>query len=234
MRSSSPSISTCRPNASRVVQGDTDLVATGAGTGGSSSITCGGASVDSAARKLAANLKALAAHELEASEADLEIADGQVRIAGTDRAVSFAGSRHRRGRRRDLLAVKDSVGPPQPTYPNGTHIAEVEIDPDTGHVDILAYVIVDDFGVTLNPLLLAGQVHGGAVQGIGQALMENTVYDANSGQLITASLHGLRAAAGRGRAFVHVRDPQRAAAPPIRSASRARARPAPSGPRPRS
>ena len=176
------------PERVTVIQGDTDLVATGAGTGGSSSITCGGASVDSAARKLAANLKALAAHELEASEADLEIADGQVRIAGTDRAVSFAAVASSRRATPDLLAVKDSVGPPQPTYPNGTHIAEVEIDPDTGHIDILAYVIVDDFGVTLNPLLLAGQVHGGAVQGIGQAIMENTVYDADSGQLITASL----------------------------------------------
>ena len=176
------------PERVTVVQGDTDQVATGAGTGGSSSITCGGASVDSAARKLAANLKALAAHELEASEADLEIADGQVRIAGTDRAVSFAAVASSKRATPDLLAVKDSVGPPQPTYPNGTHIAEVEIDPDTGHIDILAYVIVDDFGVTLNPLLLAGQVHGGAVQGIGQAIMENTVYDADSGQLITASL----------------------------------------------
>jgi carbon-monoxide dehydrogenase large subunit len=176
------------PERVTVVQGDTDLVATGAGTGGSSSITCGGASVDSAARKLAANLKSLAAHELEASEADLEIADGQVRIAGTDRAVSFAEVASSKRATPDLLAVKDSVGPPQPTYPNGTHIAEVEIDPDTGHIDILAYVIVDDFGVTLNPLLLAGQVHGGAVQGIGQAIMENTVYDADSGQLITASL----------------------------------------------
>ena len=176
------------PERVTVVQGDTDLVATGAGTGGSSSITCGGASVDSAARKLAANLKALASHELEASEADLEIADGQVRIAGTDRAVSFAEVASSKRATPDLLAVKDSVGPPQPTYPNGTHIAEVEIDPDTGHIDILAYVIVNDFGVTLNPLLLAGQVHGGAVQGIGQAIMENTVYDANSGQLITASL----------------------------------------------
>ncbi len=176
------------PERVTVIQGDTDLVATGAGTGGSSSITCGGASVDSAARKLAANLKSLAAHELEASEADLEIADGQVRIAGTDRAVSFAAVASSPRATPDLLAVKDSVGPPQPTYPNGTHIAEVEIDPDTGHIDILAYVIVDDFGVTLNPLLLAGQVHGGAVQGIGQAIMENTVYDADSGQLITASL----------------------------------------------
>jgi carbon-monoxide dehydrogenase large subunit len=171
-----------------VIQGDTDLIATGAGTGGSSSITCGGASVDSAARKLAVNLKSLAANELEAAETDLEIANGEVRIAGTDRVLSFAQVAALPRAKPDLLAVNDSVGPPQPTYPNGTHIAEVEVDPDTGHIDILAYVVVDDFGVTLNPLLLAGQVHGGAVQGIGQAVMENTVYDGSSGQLLTASL----------------------------------------------
>jgi aerobic carbon-monoxide dehydrogenase large subunit len=171
-----------------VIQGDTDLVATGAGTGGSSSITCGGASVDSAARKLAVNLKSLAAYELEAAETDLEIENGEVRIAGTDRTVSFARLAASARAKPELLTVMESVGPPQPTYPNGTHIAEVEIDPDTGHADILTYVVVDDFGVTLNPLLLAGQVHGGAVQGIGQAIMENTVYDASSGQLVTGSL----------------------------------------------
>jgi aerobic carbon-monoxide dehydrogenase large subunit len=176
------------PERVTVIQGDTDLIATGAGTGGSSSITCGGASVESAARKLAVNLKSLAAHELEAAETDLEIEDGQVRIVGTDRVLSFAEVAASPRAKPDLLAVSDSVGPPQPTYPNGTHIAEVEVDPDTGHIDILSYVVVDDFGVTLNPLLLAGQVHGGAVQGIGQAVMENTVYDGSSGQLITASL----------------------------------------------
>ncbi len=78
--------------------------------------------------------------------------------------------------------------PTEATYPNGTHVCEVEIDPATGALEIVDYVVVDDFGVTLNPLLLAGQVHGGAVQGIGQALMERTVYDRDSGQLVTASL----------------------------------------------
>jgi carbon-monoxide dehydrogenase large subunit len=78
--------------------------------------------------------------------------------------------------------------PEEPTYPNGTHIAELDIDEDTGRVDIVNYVVVDDFGMTLNPLMLAGQIHGGAVQGIGQALMEDTVYDPSSGQLLSASL----------------------------------------------
>jgi carbon-monoxide dehydrogenase large subunit len=176
------------PERVTVIQGDTDLIATGAGTGGSSSITCGGASVASASRKLADNLKSLAAHALEAAERDLEIADGKVRIVGTDRAVSFADIAASPRAEPKLLSASDSVGPPQPTYPNGTHVAEVEIDPETGEAVIVDYVVVDDFGVTLNPLLLAGQIHGGAVQGIGQAMMENTVYDRDSGQLVTASL----------------------------------------------
>lgn len=86
------------------------------------------------------------------------------------------------------LTTSDAFTPPQATYPNGTHIAEVEIDPATGESRIVNYVVVDDFGATLNPLLLAGQVHGGTAQGIGQALMERAVYDLDSGQLVTASL----------------------------------------------
>jgi carbon-monoxide dehydrogenase large subunit len=176
------------PERVRMIQGDTDLIATGAGTGGSSSITCGGASLAGAARKLADNLKSLASEPLEASAGDLEVADGMVRIAGTDRAISFADLAQRPEATPDKLATSDAFTPPAPTYPNGTHIAEVEIDPATGNTRIINYVVVDDFGVTLNPLLLAGQVHGGAVQGIGQALLEGTVYAADSGQLLTASL----------------------------------------------
>ena len=171
-----------------MVQGDTERIASGVGTGGSSSITCGGASVAGAAKKLAANLKELAADPLEAAIGDLEIADGQVRVAGTDRAISFADVARSPKASADKLTTQDSIQPKAATYPNGTHLIEVEIDPETGHVAIENYVVVDDFGVTLNPLLLAGQVHGGAVQGIGQALMERTVYDPDSGQLLTASL----------------------------------------------
>ena len=87
----------------------------------------------------------------------------------------------------DKLRATEEFSVEPPTYPNGTHIAEVEIDPDTGTTNILRYIVVDDFGATLNPLLLAGQVHGGAVQGIGQALMEDTVYDPGTGQLLSAS-----------------------------------------------
>jgi aerobic carbon-monoxide dehydrogenase large subunit len=174
------------PERVRVIQGDTDLIPTGLGTGGSSSIPCGGASIASASKQLADRLKDLAADALEASAADLEMANGAVRVAGTDRAISFAdlALSARAGR----LVCEDAFQPSEATYPNGTHLAEVEIDPETGDVEIVNYVIVDDFGRTLNPAMLAGQVHGGSVQGIGQALMEQAVYDEDSGQLITASL----------------------------------------------
>jgi carbon-monoxide dehydrogenase large subunit len=175
----------------RVHQGDTDVVATGGGTGGSRSIPVGGASVAGASRLLAENLKLLAADALEAGVADLEIADGEVRIAGTDRSVSYAALAASPKATRDLLTTADSWKPPEATYPNGTHVCEVEIDPATGETEVVRYTIVDDFGVTLNPLLLAGQVHGGAAQGIGQALHERTVYDAG-GQLVTASFMDYR------------------------------------------
>lgn len=175
------------PELVRVVQGDTDRIATGAGTGGSSSIPVGGVSVDRASRTLADQLKELAADALEAAAGDMEIADGAVRVAGTDRAISFADlAGHPKATPEKLTASRD-FGTDSPTYPNGAHIAEVEIDPDTGKAEIVTYVVVDDFGATLNPLLLAGQVHGGLVQGIGQALMEDTVYDTDSGQLLSAS-----------------------------------------------
>ncbi len=175
------------PDRVRVVQGDTDKIATGAGTGGSSSIPVGGVSVDRASRTLADQLKDLAADALEAAAGDMEIAEGTIRVAGTDRAISFADlAAHPKATPEKLTAAKD-FSTDTPTYPNGAHIAEVEIDPDTGKTTIVNYVVVDDFGATLNPLLLAGQVHGGLVQGIGQALMEETVYDAASGQLLSAS-----------------------------------------------
>jgi carbon-monoxide dehydrogenase large subunit len=176
------------PERVRMEQGDTDRIATGTGTGGSSSIPCGGASLDGATKMLAENLKRLAADALEASVGDLEIVEGAVRVAGTDRVITFADLARRPEATPDKLTASDAFDPPQPTYPNGTHVAEVEIDEATGLTRIVNYVVVDDFGVTLNPLLLAGQVHGGAVQGIGQALMEQTVYDKVSGQLVTASL----------------------------------------------
>jgi carbon-monoxide dehydrogenase large subunit len=176
------------PDRVQVIQGDTDLVLTGTGTGGSSSIPCGGASLASATEKPAVRLKEIAAEALEAAASDLEIVDGAVRVAGTDRMISFADLAKAPQARARSLSVEDAFAPEAATYPNGTHLAEVEIDPETGATQIVSYVVVDDFGATLNPLLLAGQVHGGAAQGIGQALMENAAYDLDSGQLVSASL----------------------------------------------
>jgi carbon-monoxide dehydrogenase large subunit len=173
------------PERVHVHQGDTAEIATGLGTGGSASIPTGGVSVQRATTELGKQLKMLAAEALETSAADLEITGGVVRIAGTDRSISFADLAKRPGG--DKLNGSATFNSADGTYPNGTHIAEVEIDPATGIVRIVNYVIVDDFGVTLNPLLLAGQVHGGVMQGIGQALMERVVYSPTDGQLITGT-----------------------------------------------
>ena len=175
------------PERVHVHQGDTDEIATGLGTGGSASIPTGGVSVQRATGELGKKLKELAAEALETSAADLEINNGVVRIAGTDRSISFADLATRPGADPSKLKGTATFNSADGTYPNGTHIAEVEIDPATGIVRIVNYVIVDDFGVTLNPLLLAGQVHGGVMQGIGQALMERVVYSPTDGQLITGT-----------------------------------------------
>lgn len=170
----------------RVVQGDTDRVATGAGTGGSRSIPVGGAALDKASSILTDNLKQLASEKLEAGVGDLEIVNGAVRVVGTDRGLDLAQIAALPGAKPELLKVHQSWEPPEATYPNGTHICELEVDPATGGTEILNYVVVDDFGLTLNPMMLAGQVHGGAAQGIGQALMEEIRFD-ESGQMLTAS-----------------------------------------------
>lgn len=166
-----------------VIQGDTDRVKNGDGTGGSRSIPLGAVSVEWAAKSLAEQIKQRASDELEASVQDLELMDGVVRVVGTDQQVTLAE-----------IAAKcpvqmyalEEFKQNEATYPNGTHAVEVEIDPETGTIKILSYTIVDDFGVTVNPILLQGQVHGGIVQGIGQALLEHTVFD-EDGQLLSAS-----------------------------------------------
>ena len=175
------------PDRVHVFQGDTDMIATGLGTGGSASIPTGGVSVERATRELGERLRDIAAEALEASPGDLEINDGTIRVAGTDRSISFADLAKRPGIDASILNASATFAAADGTFPNGTHLAEVEIDPATGFIHIVNYVIVDDFGVTLNPLLLAGQVHGGAMQGIGQALMEQAVYSATDGQLQTGT-----------------------------------------------
>lgn len=175
------------PDKIRVIQGDTARIATGSGTGGSRSIPVGGAALANATMTLAEKLKLLAADALEAGTADLELADGRVRVAGTDKAISFAALAALPQAKPEDLFEHQSWTPPEATYPNGTHVCELEIDSDTGLVRIDRYTVVDDFGVTMNPLLLAGQVMGGVAQGVGQALLENISYD-DGGQILTATL----------------------------------------------
>ncbi|MEH6950085.1 xanthine dehydrogenase family protein molybdopterin-binding subunit [Nitrobacter sp. NHB1] len=175
------------PERVHMIQGDTDVVVSGLGTGGSSSIPSGGVSVERATRKLGDQLREIASEALETSAADLEISHGSVRIAGTDRSISFVDLA-KRAADPSKLTANESFSSADGTYPNGTHVVEVEIDPATGKTELVNYVVVDDFGMTLNPLLLAGQIHGGTMQGIGQALMEQAVYDASDGQLITGTL----------------------------------------------
>lgn len=170
----------------RVVQGDTDRVETGSGTGGSRSIPVGGAALNKATEILTDNLKQLASEKLEAAVGDLEVANGAVRIVGTDKSLDLATIAALPGATPTMLKVHQSWTPPEATYPNGTHVCELEIDPGTGATEILNYVVVDDFGVTLNPLMLQGQVHGGSAQGIGQALMEEIRFDPD-GQMLTAT-----------------------------------------------
>lgn len=169
----------------QVRQGDTDELKSGGGTGGSRSLPLGGASVMQAAEALSVKLKKLASDELEADAGDIELLDGKAQIAGTDRFITFADLAAK-AKDPDDLKGEGEFKQAEATYPNGTHICEVEIDPATGIIEIPKYTIVDDFGATVNPLLLAGQVHGGVVQGIGQCINEHVVYD-EDGQLLTAS-----------------------------------------------
>ncbi|WP_417770102.1 xanthine dehydrogenase family protein molybdopterin-binding subunit [Stappia sp.] len=166
-----------------MIQGDTDRVRKGGGTGGSRSIPIGLPSVLEASKSLVKKVKDLAADKLEAGVEDLELMDGSVRVVGTDRAITLAEIA---AAAPEPLSGREEVKQTEATYPNGTHVCELEIDPETGDIELVGYLIVDDFGVTVNPMLLAGQVHGGVVQAIGQAVMEHTVYDSD-GQLLTAS-----------------------------------------------
>jgi carbon-monoxide dehydrogenase large subunit len=177
----------------RLLQGDSDELLAGGGTGGSRSITASGAAIVEASAKVIEKGKVIASHVLEASTADIEFAGGRFVIAGTDRAVGImelaeklrAGLKLPEGEPQSL-DVKHVSNPIPSAFPNGCHVAEVEIDPETGVVELVKYASVNDFGTIVNPLLVEGQVHGGVVQGLGQAFLENAVYDAE-GQLLTGS-----------------------------------------------
>ena len=178
----------------RLVQGDTDQVPYGRGTYGSRSVTIGGSALKHAADQVVEKAKRMAAHVLEAAEADIEFADGTLTVAGTDKTIGLVDlakmSFMPMGWPGELGIGLEATGTFTPTsagnFPNGCHVCEVEIDPDTGAVEIVRYTGVDDSGVIINPLLFAGQIHGGIAQGIGQALYENMVYD-ESGQLQSGS-----------------------------------------------
>jgi carbon-monoxide dehydrogenase large subunit len=178
----------------RVVQGDTDLIATGTGTGGSRGLPVGGVSCERATDAVIERARRIAADMLEAATADVQFSGGTFEIAGTDRRLALAdvaaAAHDRRYTDADEepgLSGSASFEPKVRTFPNGCHICEVEIDPQTGATRIVRYTVADDFGTIVNPLLLAGQIHGGVGQGIGQALLEHCVYDEASGQLLTGS-----------------------------------------------
>ncbi|MBY0430938.1 MAG: molybdopterin-dependent oxidoreductase, partial [Rhodospirillales bacterium] len=169
----------------------------GGGTGGSRSLPVGGAALADAVENALAKARAQAARMLGANEAALTFSEGTFTLAGTNRFVSLSELAAEAARHGETLGAAGAFKPSAATFPNGCHVCEVEIDPETGAVVIVGYTIVDDFGVVLNPLLLAGQVYGGVAQGIGQALLEKVVYDPESGQLLSGSLmdYGLPRAA---------------------------------------
>ena len=178
----------------RLLQGDSDELLAGGGTGGSKSIMHSGTAIVEASAKVIDQGKQIASHVLEAAAADIEFAQGRFVIAGTDRAI---GIMELAEKLRSGLNVPEGVpstldirhvsdGPGASTYPNGCHVCEVELDPDTGVIAVVKYSSVNDFGTVINPLIVEGQLHGGVIQGIGQALMEMTVYD-EDGQFLTGS-----------------------------------------------
>lgn len=176
------------------IDGDTDRVAFGMGSNGSRSMVAGGTAVVLAAEKIIAKGRKIAAHMMEAAERDIVFAGNAFSVAGTDRSVtlkqvaiaSFQPPRMPKGV--DPGLIENAMhAPEKPTYPNGAHVCELEVDPETGKVDLLRYLVVDDVGTVINPLTLAGQIHGGVAQGVGQILGEEVVYETGSGQLLTAS-----------------------------------------------
>ena len=178
-----------------VVHGDTGRVPFGMGTYGSRSISVGGAAIMKALDKIETKAKKIAAHLMEASDSDVEFVNGEFRVKGTDKMVTFgqvaltAYVPHNYPLETLEPGLNETAfyDPTNFTFPAGTYIAEVEVDPQTGVTRLDRFTAVDDFGTLINPMIVEGQVHGGLVQGIGQALMENCTYDPETGQLLTGS-----------------------------------------------
>src|SRR3954469_22785818 len=169
----------------KIVQGDTDR-ANGVGSVGSRSAFVGGSAVAAAGRRMIAQAKDFAAEALEAAAADIEFHDGRFRIAGTDRSITFSELAARQPKR--VIRVSATETPSTPSWPNGAQVCEVEIDPETGVVEVASLASCDDIGRIINHAIVEGQIHGGVAQGIGQALYEQVIYDPQSGQLVTGSL----------------------------------------------
>jgi len=169
----------------KIVQGDTDR-ANGIGSVGSRSAFVGGSAVAAAGRKMLLHLKDFAAQALEAAAADIELRHGRFHIAGTDRSIALGEVVARQPGK--VIRVSATETPSTPSWPNGAQVCEVEIDPDTGVVEVASLASYDDVGRIINHAIVEGQIHGGVAQGIGQALYEQVVYDAQSGQLLTGSL----------------------------------------------
>ena len=177
----------------RIRQGDTDTIPVGGGTGGARSLYSEGQAILLTSESVINKGKQAAAEELEAAIADIGFADGRFSIVGTDRGVdivALAASQRKKasaGQPATLLDAAEVAPIDAHTFPNGCHMAEVEIDPETGMVELVRYSVCDDFGKTVNPLIVRGQVAGGVAQGFGQAVLEHTVYDPSSGQLLSGS-----------------------------------------------
>ena len=183
------------PSQVDIVHGDTGRVPFGMGTYGSRSLSVGGTAIMKAIDKIEAKAKKIAAHLMEASDADIEFSGGEFSVKGTDKKIPFAQvaltayvpHNYPLDKLEPGLNETAFYDPTNFTYPAGTYICEVEVDPATGVVRVDRFTAVDDFGVIINPMIVEGQVHGGLVQGIGQALLEHGVYDPESGQLLTGS-----------------------------------------------
>jgi carbon-monoxide dehydrogenase large subunit len=177
----------------RIRQGDTDTIPVGGGTGGARSLYSEGQAILKTADTVITKGKQAAAEELEAAVADITFAEGRFSIVGTDRGVdiiALAASQRRKaaaGQAAVTLDAAEVAAIDNHTFPNGCHMAEVEVDPETGTIELVRYTVHDDFGKTVNPLIVRGQVAGGVVQGYGQAVLEHTVYDPDSGQLLSGS-----------------------------------------------
>ena len=206
----------------RLLQGDSDELIAGGGTGGSKSMIVSGNAIVGASEKVVEAGRQIAAHVLEAAAADIEFGAGRFVITGTDRSIGIMELAARLQEGLTLpselpqsLDVADIYDGPPSAFPNGCHIAEVEVDPDTGMVEVVKYTFVNDFGTVINPLLVDGQAHGGIVQGIGQAVLEQTVYDVH-GQLLTGSyMDYAMPRAGDAPLFVHASHPVPATTNPL-------------------